>query len=187
MAQSFVTGFNNIENRGISPPYLSEFGLEKLNDIISLLNKNGVKQFVATNVDSHRAVNITERAARTLRELLPPKRAVDSSIEGRLETISVHGQKKFIVYHSITSKAVTCKIADDVHLDTAKRALGYKVYVSGIVTINVKNEPLSVDVSELRVLGADKRIPLASELTGSDPDFTGALSTDEYIRSIRRG
>jgi hypothetical protein len=31
----------------------------------------------------------------------------------------------------------------------------------------------------------DKSLPLAKDLTGSDPDFTGDLSTDEYIRSIR--
>lgn len=28
--------------------------------------------------------------------------------------------------------------------------------------------------------------PTTAELTGSDPDFTGELSTDEYIRKIRR-
>ena len=30
-------------------------------------------------------------------------------------------------------------------------------------------------------------LPTVAELTGSDPDFTGGLSTEEYIRSIRRG
>jgi hypothetical protein len=31
----------------------------------------------------------------------------------------------------------------------------------------------------------DKSLPLAKDLTGSDPDFTGDLSTDEYIRGLR--
>jgi hypothetical protein len=31
----------------------------------------------------------------------------------------------------------------------------------------------------------DKPLPPAKDLTGSDPDFTGGLSTDEYIRSVR--
>ncbi len=57
----------------------------------------------------------------------------------------------------------------------------------GLISINVKNEPLKVSVGSIRVLGEGKRLPLASELTGSDPEFTGDLSTDEYIRSIRRG
>jgi hypothetical protein len=32
-----------------------------------------------------------------------------------------------------------------------------------------------------------KELPTVAELTGGDPDFTGELSTEEYIRSIRRG
>lgn len=35
--------------------------------------------------------------------------------------------------------------------------------------------------------GHKKEKPTVAELTGSDPNFTGSLSTDEYIRSIRKG
>jgi hypothetical protein len=30
------------------------------------------------------------------------------------------------------------------------------------------------------------RLPTAKELTGSEPDFTGDLSTEQYLRSIRK-
>jgi len=33
--------------------------------------------------------------------------------------------------------------------------------------------------------GTGKRLPLASELTGTNPDITGDLSTGDYIRKIR--
>lgn len=187
VAQSLVTGFENIEQRGISPPYLSEFGLEKLGDMMNLLHANGARGFIATSVDDGRSVEVTEKAANTLQELLPPRREEDGSVEGTLETVSVHGDKKFIVYDSLTKKGVTCIISRDDLLEKAMGALGSKVAVSGIVHFNIKDEPIRISaVSSLRVFGHGKRLPKASELTGSDPDFTGDLSTDEYIESIRR-
>ena len=59
--------------------------------------------------------------------------------------------------------------------------------VLGRISVNVKNEPLRVSVASIRVLGAGKRLPSAAELTGSDPFFVGDMTTDEYIRGIRRG
>ena len=38
-----------------------------------------------------------------------------------------------------------------------------------------------------RPLGPDKELPKTKDLTGIDPDFTGNLTTEEYIRSIRGG
>ena len=34
---------------------------------------------------------------------------------------------------------------------------------------------------------AEGGLPTVAEFSGSDPNLTGGLSTDEYIRSIRRG
>lgn len=186
VAQSFVTGFENIEHRGISPPYLSEFGLERLQKMMHLLHRNGAKGFTATALDVHRSVSVTEKGANTLRELLPPRRTEIGSVEGSLETVSVHRSPKLVIYDSLTRKGVTCNISGE---DTLKRAtdnLGKKVVVGGMVYFNIKDEPVKIDVENLRVLGT-KRLPTAAELLGSDPNFTGDLTTDEYIRSIRRG
>jgi ribosomal protein L9 len=188
VAESFVTTFENIQDRGISPPYLSEYGLEKLQAMMALLHANGARGFIASAIEpQHRSVSVNENAARTLRQLLPPIKQLEGSVEGRLETISIHTRKKFIIYHAITHKAVTCTIETDEDLELAKRALGHKIVAFGLISINVKNEPLQVNVKSIRILGDGKRLPLAHELTGSDPDFTGDLSTDDYIRSIRRG
>lgn len=187
VAESFVTTFENIQDRGISPPYLSEFGIQKLQRMVSLLRKNGATAFRASSVDRNRSVTVDESAEKTLNQLIPTIRTYEGTVEGRLETISVHKETRFIIYHAISKKAVTCKIERDADLDSAKQALGKKVAVSGIVSINVKGEPLHMTVLELRILGRDKILPLAADLTGADPDFTGSLSTEEYIRSIRRG
>src|SRR5271157_1580686 len=176
VAESFVTTFENIQNRGISPPYLSEYGLVKLQAMMGLLHRNGASSFTATSVDQNRSISVTEEAEKTLRQLIPPIRSYNGSVEGRLETISVHGNKKFIAYHSLTRKAITCTISSDADLEIAKNALGRKVSVFGKISVNIKSEPLKVDVRSIRILGLNKRLPTAVELTGSDPDFTGDMS-----------
>ncbi len=121
VAESFITTFENIQDRGISPPYLSEYGLEKLQAMIALLHKNGAKGFIAAAIEPHhRSISVNEKAATTLRQLLPPTKQFEGSVEGRLETVSIHGQKKFIIYHAITHKAVTCTIETDEDLELAK-------------------------------------------------------------------
>lgn len=186
VAQSLVIGFENIEQRGISPPYLSELGIEKLSGMMDLLRKDGAKSFIATFIDDNRSISVTTKAAETLRELLPPRRKELSSVEGKLETISIHKTKKFIIYESISGKGVTCILRKEDLFAQAMEALGQKVAVSGEVSFNIKNEPCMVTVDVLRPLGKGE-LPTARELLGSDPDFTGDLSTDEYIREIRRG
>ncbi len=187
VAQSFVTGFENIEHRGISPPYLSEFGLAKLQDMMSLLHGDGARGFVATALDEKRSVAVTEKAADTLRKLLPSRREAEGSIEGMLETVSVHKVPKIVVYESLTRKGVTCLIAGDEMMKEATENLGKKVLVSGKVFFNIKEEPVRIAVRSLRVLGIRKKPPTVAEFKGSDPNFTGDMSTDEYIRSVRRG
>lgn len=187
VTQSFVTGFENLEVRGISPPYLSEHGLEKMLSMMDLLHKNGAKGFIATSVEDHRSVAVTERAARTLRELLPPRREEKGSVEGTLETISIHRRKTLIIYDSLSHKGVTCILPKEEPLKQATEALGKKVVISGLVCFNIKDEPVKIVVGNLRVLGLGKQLPTAAQLTGSDPDFTGDLTTDEYIERIRRG
>ena len=187
VTQSFITGFENIQQRGISPPYLSEYGLERLQDMMQLMHKNGAKGFIATSIDDLRSVSVNEAAIKTLQELLPPRRQEQGSVEGILETISIHGSKKLIIYESLSRKGVTCILPKSESIEQAKEALGKKVVVSGIVHFNIKDEPVKVVIEDLRILGFGKHLPKATELTGSDPNFTGDLTTDEYIREIRRG
>jgi hypothetical protein len=154
--------------------------------LIDLISKDGAKSFIATALDENRSMSVTARSADVIRQLLPPKRQEPGSVEGKLETISIHRSKKFVIYESLTGKGVTCIINNDELLRLATESLGQKVVVSGMVSFNIKNEPCRVTVSALRILGRGK-LPTVGELFGSDPDFTGNISTDEYIREIRRG
>ena len=182
VAGSLVTGFDNIENLGVSPPYLSPYGLQRLDNMLHVLEQNGARGYRTTDLQHDRTVTLTHKAIDNVRALLPIKRKTIGSVEGKLEAISIHRRKRFVVYDALTKKAITCEFRDDM-LDGIKDSLGHRVLVSGTVHWNAKSEAKRVDVETIRPLG--DQLPSTSELSGAYPDITEGMAIDEYIRSIR--
>jgi hypothetical protein len=185
VTNAFVTGFENIEKKGISPPYLSEFGMARIDSLLRFIKEDRAKEFEVS--DLTRSVRVSNKSSENLGQLLPVTRESIGSIEGKLEAISIHKRPRVMVYHSITRKAVTCRFEESEFLDAMKSALGHRVVVSGNVHSNIKGEPIRVEMEALRVLGPESALPDIEELGGSDPMFTGEMTTDEFIRSIRGG
>lgn len=64
------------------------------------------------------------------------------------------------------------------------KALGCRVNVFGTLHTDARGESLRVEVKQVRWLRAEDELPSTASLTGIDPEFTGALSTEEHIRSM---
>lgn len=183
VADSLLVGFNNIQNLGVSPPYLSHYGLLKLDRMLHVLEQNGARAYRTTILDGGQSVELSRKAADTIGALIPTKRTTVGSVEGRLEAISIHQKRRFVVYDARTKKAIACDFNREL-LDEVKNALGHRVLVAGRVNWNIKSEPNTVDVEFIRRLAAT-RLPTTLEMAGSHPDITEGLSTEEYLRSIR--
>jgi hypothetical protein len=183
VTSAYVTGLDNLE-RGISPPYLSEFGLTRIGEVLERVRRDGAHGWRATAVDEDRTVDATENAQKSIRELLPVDQFALGSVEGTLETISIHGQTRFVVYHALTRKAVTCRFHGDEDLTAVLHAIGERVIASGRVQFNQRGEPMRVTTEDLRVLDATA-FPTVAELAGHDPDFTDGLDSTDYVRSLR--
>lgn len=185
VAASFVKGFDIVEREGMSPPYLSEGGIKKIGSLAALIGRDGARGFTVTDFDT--VAHVSERTAINAEQLIPTKRTVVGAIEGRLEMISLHTSPRFVVYQDITHKAVSCRFPRDRFLDLVKDSLDRRVSISGVVHLNAKGEPIRIDMgsSGLRLLGTPSELPTTGELGGSDPEFTGDMSTEEFIRTIR--
>jgi hypothetical protein len=107
------------------------------------------------------------------------------SVEGRLEMISADSRMRFILYQSTTNVAVTCLFSSEKLMEEGRIALGERVIAGGAVFSNAGGEPVRIEVESLRRFQPEQQLPTAAELFGADPDFTGEMSTDEYIRQIR--
>lgn len=135
-------------------------------------------------------MEITQTSVRNLRDLMPETSRAIGSVEGTLEALSIHNPKKpiFVVYESMFGKAVTCRYSGLDILHKIKESLGKRVRVQGLISRNSRSEPRQVMLyraNDLEVFGSDLKVLPFRSLGGSDPDFTGDMSTEEFIREIR--
>lgn len=188
VAESFVRGFEMLENQGRSPEFLTASGMNRAQKMTNILGHDGATKLVASIPQTSSETDITVVSATNLRKLLPEASKSLGSIEGKLEGISVHGRLDVVIYESIHGKAVTCHIANADLLGKIKETLGSRVKVTGLVSRNAKAEPRKVTVErpeDFKVFGSELKILPFRRLAGSDPDFTGDFSSEEYIREIR--
>jgi hypothetical protein len=183
VARTFVNGFEELEHEATTPPYLSESGMVHAQEMVNLIGKNGAKGFRVSAADKQ--VDITQATSENIQKLLPIKRTAIGSIEGKIEQISIHKDAKFIVYHAITNKAVTCQFHGDITLERVTRALGKRVHVWGTLLKNFKGETLRIKVEDFRIVGESSLIP--KDQTFPEPEFTDADTTAELLRRIRGG
>jgi len=184
-AEAFVVGLEKIEMEGTSPPYLSEYGIKRVRSLAGLIGRDGVAGIQVTDLE--RTAEISRLALDNIREITKVRDSAIGSVEGTIETLSIHGRPKFVLYESRTRKAVTCQFTREDWFERIKEVMGKRVMVAGLVRYNMKGEPLRIELENIRLIRGRADLPTIEELSGSDPQFTGDLSTEEYIKRIRNG
>jgi hypothetical protein len=185
VSAGWVNALAVAERGEVLPPHLSDIGLKHLRDLAANLgNGKGGPHFEATYVERETSAEVSQTAAANVKRLLVPKSKAIGSVIGRLEVVSLHEGYRFMVYDDVTKRAVRCTFPPE-DLDEIKSALGARVRVAGIIHRNAKGQPLRVDQPRLTVLPTEGDLPTTDEYVGVDPDFTGDLSTDEYVRRLR--
>jgi hypothetical protein len=184
VARSFLTGFDDLENKCETPAYLSEFGLHQADKLTRLIGNGGPTGFRFNSPDS--TVTVTAKTSENIGKLLPIKRTSIGSVEGKLEGVNLHHRPRVIIYHTVTKKAVTCEFNQEKLMEQVKDCLGKNVTVFGILHKNMNGDTLRVTMDRL-ALTQDIRLASAEHDEGPDPEFATATSTAEYMRRIRGG
>lgn len=186
VARYFIDGWRQIEVGGQSPPYLSPAAMQQTRQILKLIGREGTTGFVVSDLSE--AVKITPKSTVHVDELLRVRHRSIGSVEGTIETVSVHRGERFILYHARTRKAIQC-ITPKGRLPklVSTELLGNRVIVFGILHSNALGEVLRIDVERVRQLLKRDAAPDYTTLGGSDPSLIGDLTTEDYIRDIRRG
>ncbi len=152
---------------------------------MGLIGREGATGFAVSHLDE--TAELTPRASSHIDDLLRVQRHSIGSVEGRLETVSVHGKARFIVYLARTRKAVSCSIPSGDWLKVATEAMqeGKRVNVTGMVQYNARGEPMRVEPEAIRTLRDETELPGTQEMGGRYPDLTGELSTADFLREVR--
>ncbi len=185
VTRAFVDGMEIIEKEGRTPPYFSEHSMRCAQRVVNLIGRDGTTGLEVADFDH--VAQLSAQAAASVGQLVKVRSKSFGSVEGRLETVSVHRGSKFVVYHTRTGKGITCTLAEDRLLEQAIAVLGKRAIVIGTVYANARGEPMRIQVQSLRHIVEDSELPRIEDIGGSDPGLTGDLSTEEYIRSVRGG
>lgn len=107
---------------------------------------------------------------------------VETSLEGRIEIVNIHGKPKFSIFDH-DGIEIKCRFKDDM-FDKVKQYINHRVIVSG--RVKYKNEtdvPLSIAASEIESLDEGDPPKAFSELPVID--VTGGVPSDIFVRRMR--
>jgi len=88
------------------------------------------------------------------------------------------------IYNPRTRHAVTCLIASD-RIDDVMGAFGHRVTVGGPLTRNELGQVIRIELVHLEVLPEDFVVPTVDDILGVDTNWTGSLSTHDYLARVR--
>jgi hypothetical protein len=122
-------------------------------------------------------VTLTENFADNLTALLQPATQSMGSVSGRLETVTVHNQMKFVLFPSLPGEDVDC-IFDKAVLPRVLDAVGKQVTVYGTLHYaHSKIYPVRVDVQDFTIVESEDELPTLLDAKGTLPP----LSTDNPL------
>lgn len=184
VAAGSVEAFSVAEAGEMLPPYLSDKGLTHLEKLANGLGRDGATGLGVTFVERDAHAHVTNEVRERMQKLRVPAVHAIGSVTGMLEAISLHGKPKYSVYDAVTRRAVSSMFTE-TELEHVKQALGKRVNVAGVIYRNARGQPLRVERAKLTILPAGDELPSVRDFVGSDPAFTGDLTTDEYVRRLR--
>lgn len=183
---AYVEALNIAQEGDVLPPNVSEAGLDHLVRMSRWLSRNGAKGVSTEYLEGEQWAHVGPQVAANVGKLRVSRLKALGSIIGRLEEVSVHRRHRYVVYDEATKRPVRCEFPGG-QLSDVKDALGHRVRVRGEVYRNSKGQPLRVEEPTFEWLTPEAELPTVDDLVGSDPGFTGILTTSEHLDKLRDG
>ncbi len=186
VVKSYLRGMRKLESGKGVPSDFGDDTLKEARALLGLLDR-GVSR-VEFSAPGEEKVVPTLRSAALIDEFFGRRTTyhmADTTVEGSLETVTIHGGDAFDVFDQLTGTRVRCMLPDGRIAD-AVAALGKRVSVSGRAKFSDKGRPLSIEVESIRVMRDKANLPKASDFEGAGRlDITGGMDSAEFVRRLR--
>lgn len=167
------------------------FGESPLEDVSSLgrllKRRGGLTQIeVSANGTSTAlpTVYIDQRIQERVRSVLAAGYSDYGSIEGKLQSVQLHGRRSVTLWDDMTGAPVRCPIPKSPFwIEVIRNALDKRVMVTGTIHYFGGGKPRWVEMDQLVELDHDPLGPRGD--FGSIPDLTGDEDSVSYIRRMR--
>ena len=105
------------------------------------------------------------------------------ALEGRLETITIHGRNAFTIYDPLRRGGTRC-ICDLETLNDIRGLLGRRVLVYGDIGYNKGGEPITIRVEQFRLLRDREDLPQPHDLRGIFAE--SAVTASDHANFLRK-
>ncbi|MGB0560227.1 MAG: hypothetical protein ACPGVO_00275 [Spirulinaceae cyanobacterium] len=157
----FQDGIEQLQAAPVIPNGFSEAALLYARAFSAILNPN---DFAEIRFKSHGwSKSIVPKLKGNIDEITRTTQKFYGSVEGVLVSISVAGKQSVGIRSRTDERIVKCYFRDDL-LDTAKEALGRRVYVFGLIRQHVHGPKINIQVDEMRILPSADELPSVSDI-----------------------
>lgn len=188
VAEAMIAGIEKLERGDGRPLAFTDDALDATKRLAHLRMRHGITSIGISGevVDrkskrpkSIKTLDLTERTAASVNDLIGPKYTSQGSVEGMLQAVNSRGTLYFVVYDSIWNSRVKCDIPE--HLKAkALAAFDKRVLVRGLVSTDSSGHPRLVKAEDIDEFPTRDELP--QSLRGLDPDYTDGLAVDEYLK-----
>lgn len=154
-------GLDQLQEAPIIPDGFSESALKYSKTFGAILDPNNFAEIRFKSKSWSKS--IAPRLAGNIDEITRTTQKFYGSIEGILVSISVAGKQSLGIRNSIEGKTITCYFKDEL-FESAKEALGRRVYVFGLIRQRVHGAKINIQVDELRILPSADELPTINEI-----------------------
>lgn len=155
-------GISIIAETPSRPNFFSDRALKSIGALGNSIG-NGINKVALGNRYSR--IEFTKRMAANVDELIGVRHESFGSIEGVLDAINLHKDKYFTIYSFLDDKAIKCLFPDEL-LEEAKKNLGKRVYVYGLVRSREDGQRLNIVVKEMELLPNQDEAPSIYNMIG---------------------
>jgi hypothetical protein len=183
LVKTCVQGVGLIQRVAEQPEHFSEEALEAARELFKATSKEGAAVTFSSNHNDQ--VALTEQAVQHIDEIVARARIyLDyGTIEGQLDTITVHKRQSFFVWEALSNHQVEC-LASEEFFKQSVELLGKRVAVTGRVRYR-NHVPTSVQVKSLRKMPEDSELPALRDI--APINITDGISSEEHVGRMRNG
>ena len=181
VTKAYLDGLEQLREGKTLPPSFSDDALEAVKKL-ARLSTRGIKAIQVRH--GQRSVDVTERIAVNIDELIGKSYESTGSIEGTVEMVTIHGQRYFRIYDAVHGWGVPCYFRPEL-FETVRFGLDKRIIATGRIRSDRTGNPQSMNVQVIDLPPDIGKLPKPSDIRGIAKGMTGGKSAEDYLRELR--
>ena len=164
IARTVVSGLQQLDQEAKRPRHFSDRALVKLRTLACLAGP----EMPSLRVSNGRGqpVALSPILLAHVEAVLTPEVRTIGTIEGVLEGLIIHGNKRFHLTDRLTGRKVICYFGNAISWEGLGDLFGKRMAVTGAIRSRRSGERASIDVSSYYVFPREDELPSADEVRG---------------------